>query len=327
MRASTLIAWMIGGAFLWIAGPTVWADPAREALKLYRQKRYDEAAKRWQEVLARHPEDPVVQYDLGAASYRQGQYQLAAQALSHALSSAGAKLRSRIAYNLGNSQYRQGQAKEASSPNEAMQRYQQALDAYKTAVQQDPRDIDAKFNYELTQERMKQLKAKAQQPQASQTPSKDPSSQQPASSTPHSGSGSEQAQQTPDDNAQQGNGQREQESAAQQGQQSEPQPGQQAQQQQATPSADRSQDKSASTSEAQSTKPSSSNESPNASVGGREASKAPQAEVRKSDATASDGRALSTQQALWILDAIQQEERTPLANRGQAQERSVERDW
>ena len=326
-----VVAWCVTVVSMWITAPTAWADSASEGLKLYRQKRYDEAAKRWQDTLAKHPEDPVAQYDLGAATYRQGHYSAAAQAFSHALSSAGPVLRSRIAYNLGNSQYRLGQAKAASSPNEALPFYQQALDAYRTAVQQDPHDVDAKFNYELTQQRMKQLKAKAQQSQASQSQSTDQSPQQQASSAPQSDSGNDQARQAHADQAQQAKAQDKQRSAAQPGQETQQTPGQPGgtQEQQAGPSAERAQDQttSASASETPPRDRSSKESASTGSIKEAEPSNASQTETGTSGAPATDAHAISTQQALWILDAIQQEERTPMADHGPAQERSVERDW
>lgn len=334
MRITALIPWVVASAVIGAAEPPAWAGSAQEALKLYQQRRYDEAAKRWQDALEKHPDDPVVQYDLGATLYRQGEYQPAAEAFNHSLSSAGDSLRSRIAYNLGNSRYRQGQAKESSSPDDAMPLYQQALDAYQTAIQQDPRDVDAKFNYELTQQRLKQLSAKArqsqsQQAQASKSQSKESPSQQ-ASEAQRSGS--EQAQQEQASAPQLSDRQAEQRQA-QQGQQSEPQSGQQGQPQEpqaaqsGTPSQEESGQTEASAQEPQSGDPSSKTPGSAASAGG-DGSKTPKTDAGTPGAPEQDAHTLSRQQALWILDAIQQEERNvPARPNGQAQERTPEHDW
>ena len=57
-------------------------------------------------------------------------------------------------YNLGNTLHRQGQL-------------EQSLMAYRKAIQLDPTDLDAKYNYELTQRMLEQMQSQQSQPQQS----------------------------------------------------------------------------------------------------------------------------------------------------------------
>lgn len=284
-------------------------EPTRAAAALYKRERYDDAAKRLERAMERHPDDPLLQYDLGTVRYRQRHYEEAAQSLNHALAQAGSPLQGRISYNLGNTHYRQAQAKASSAAQEAATLYRQALEDYKTAIRNDPRDRDAQYNYELTQRRMQQLNATQQQAkQQGDQSQRQREKRQPAG------------------------GQEKQDGASSQSQAG------QAQQQAATPSTSTPPDQQGSASHAPSSQQSDqqqtgASQASSAQGDGKTEQPATTADQQASGGTqsssANDGHEISKQQALWILDALRREERgmPQGASQAPARERAVEQDW
>ncbi|MBI4598421.1 MAG: tetratricopeptide repeat protein [Candidatus Omnitrophica bacterium] len=139
-------------------------------------------------------DDAKREYNQGTALYRQGRYDEAAEALRRALGAAAPKLQAKAAYNLGNAQYRQGQATLTTKPDEAIDRYRGALEQYRTAIRRNPRDTDARYNYELVDRWLKQLETQPSQGQQ-QTPQG--SANEPASDQPQGGAPSQQPEQQP----------------------------------------------------------------------------------------------------------------------------------
>ena len=93
--------------------------------------------------------DPDLDYNLGAAAYRAGRYEEAADAFTAAESSPRLAP-GRPAYNLGNARYMAGD-------------YQGAMDAFRETLRADPANEDARLNYELAR---RQLEAGAPPPQS-----------------------------------------------------------------------------------------------------------------------------------------------------------------
>lgn len=117
----------------------------------------DPQASRFEYLLKRQPNNPALHYNLGTVRYRRGRYDQAAESLSTAIASSRASLQGRASYNLGNTHYRLGRAAEQASPDQAIEFYQQALEDYRLAIRQDPKDRDAKYNYELVDRRLQAL--------------------------------------------------------------------------------------------------------------------------------------------------------------------------
>ncbi|MDB6085959.1 MAG: Mg-chelatase subunit ChlD, partial [Gammaproteobacteria bacterium] len=89
-------------------------------------------------------DQPTEEYNKGTAAYRAGQFPLAAQAFQQSISHAPSSDAKRLAdqedayYNLGNTLYRTGQKIEQSAPQEAIQKWTDAVKAYETALQLRP---------------------------------------------------------------------------------------------------------------------------------------------------------------------------------------------
>jgi Ca-activated chloride channel homolog len=130
-----------------------------EGNKLYKEKKYPEALKRYTEAQLEAPDSPQLHYNLGNVFFRQGEVEKAREEYRRALAAADASLDPRAVYNLGNTFLNQ-------------QQYQEAVEAYQRTLKLSPKDMDAKRNLELA------LLAMKQQKQQQQSSGKDPNEDQ-----------------------------------------------------------------------------------------------------------------------------------------------------
>lgn len=146
----TLSGKLVVGVFLAGAlGPFGGAAHQRteEGNRLYVEKAYDDALRAYTEAQVELPEAPVLFYDIGNVLYRQGDLEGAEEAWTRAMVGADQELQADIAHNLGNARYQR-------------QAFQEAIDAYRRALQARPDDRDTKRNMELA---LRQLQAQQQQ--------------------------------------------------------------------------------------------------------------------------------------------------------------------
>lgn len=146
-----------------------WLDPharAREGNRLYAEGKFDDAAAKYNEALVDDPDSARLHFNLGDARYRQGKFDEALQAFQQIPTTDDDKARtSRVAYNAGNALYKLGAAAEAGKPQEALQRWGEAVAAYRRALGADPENVDAKFNHEFVMKRIADLKKKLEEQQ------------------------------------------------------------------------------------------------------------------------------------------------------------------
>jgi Ca-activated chloride channel family protein len=106
---------------------------------------------------------PVLDYNAGTTAYRAGQFAQAAQSFQQSISHAPSSDLKRLGvqedayYNLGNALYRAGQKTEQSSPQETLQKWNDAVKAYETALQLRADDADSKFNRDLVKRKIDAL--------------------------------------------------------------------------------------------------------------------------------------------------------------------------
>ena len=144
-----------------------WLDPVRDAItegnRLFHAGQFEEALTRYGQVLVDDPDSPLLNFNMGAAHYKAGNYDAALSSLARVPGEDDAQPRTaRTAYNLGNTRYQIGAAAEAAQPQAALEAYTAAQAAYRRALGLDPSDRDAKFNYELVAKKIEQLKERMQ---------------------------------------------------------------------------------------------------------------------------------------------------------------------
>lgn len=141
-----------------------WADPAasknNEGNRLYNQKRYDDALKKYTDAQASRPDASELHYNIGNVLFRKKEYDKAIEEYRRAQASPDPVLSQAATFNRGNALLMQGR------PEEAIQAYVQALRAR-------PDDTDAKRNLEIAL-RLLDQKKKQQQQQKQQEQKQDP---------------------------------------------------------------------------------------------------------------------------------------------------------
>lgn len=157
----------LGMATMWELGSQAHASVS-DAEKDYRAGKFTQAAGEYKSESAQHPEDARLQLNLGAATYKSGDYAAANAALQQALHTAprsgepatALDLQQRAYYDLGNSLYRTGQKSVQADPSETIARWKEAISSYDGALKLNPRDADATYNRDLVKKKLAQLERK-----------------------------------------------------------------------------------------------------------------------------------------------------------------------
>jgi len=162
-RAAATAALAAGLALL----PWAPADAASagEAKRLYDAGQYAAARDAYRAAHEADPENRDLDFNLGAAAYKAGDFAAAAAAFARALQSEQPARQQQSFYNLGNTQFRLGEAAREQDPQQTMAAWQQALEAFDQAIALDAEDADAKWNRELVAKALEELQQQQQQQQ------------------------------------------------------------------------------------------------------------------------------------------------------------------
>jgi Ca-activated chloride channel homolog len=135
--------------------PRKAAQLNNRANALYTAKKFDEAAQLYDDAATRAPDAAEIAYNRGNALFREGKLAEAVEQLQHGAESGDPVVRQRSLYNLGNTQY-------------AAKKLPEAAAAFRQALVLDPRDRDAKINYEKVLRELQQQQQQQQQQQGQQ---------------------------------------------------------------------------------------------------------------------------------------------------------------
>tara|TARA_B100000953_G_C17890258_1_gene381019 strand:+ start:160 stop:756 length:597 start_codon:yes stop_codon:yes gene_type:complete len=102
----------------------------------YQSQEYDAAREYYESVLDKNDQNTQAQFGRGSSAFQQGDMAIAKHAFEQALKSKDTALQSKAMYNLGNTFYKNEQTEEA-------------LAFYRKALELNPNDKDAKYNYEF----------------------------------------------------------------------------------------------------------------------------------------------------------------------------------
>ena len=218
LSAALVLAALSGVAL--VRTPPVWASP-RTAQAAYDKGQYAQAQRDYAQSLKSDPTSSQLQFNLGAAAYRAHDFAAAAEAFSNALKTRDIPQQQSAYYNLGNALFRQGEKAQATDPQLTMKTWQQSLGAYDTALQLQPGDPDAKFNRDVVQRRLDELKRQQQQNQQGHNSQQNQNKQDPQhQKDPDAGN----PQQRSQDHSEQQNQQNQQNQQSQQSQPSQQNP-------------------------------------------------------------------------------------------------------
>jgi Ca-activated chloride channel family protein len=131
----------------------------------YEHAQFSKAQRDYAQSLKKDPNRTRLQFNLGAAAYKAGDFAAAAAAFNNALRTREIPLQQSAYYNLGNALFRQGEKGLSTDPQATIKTWQQSIGAYDTALQIRPTDADAKFNRGVVQRRLDELQKQQKQKQ------------------------------------------------------------------------------------------------------------------------------------------------------------------
>lgn len=155
-----------------VAAPRAWASPLT-AQDEYQKGQYARAQREYAQSLKSDPSQSHLQFNLGAAAYKAGDFAAATSAFNNALKTREIPLQQSAYYNLGNALFRQGEKTVATDSQSTIATWQQSLGAFDTALQLKPSDADAKFNRNVVKTRLDELRRQQQQQQQQNQNGKD----------------------------------------------------------------------------------------------------------------------------------------------------------
>ncbi len=130
----------------------------KKANKLYEQGKYAEALSIYEKALLESPGNKKLSMNKGSAQYKLQQFDKAEESYKNALSIENQKARAELLYNMGNVLNMQGDQLAQQGNQEAMEKYKAAKESYIKALEIEPSDMDAKWNLEITQQKIKKQK-------------------------------------------------------------------------------------------------------------------------------------------------------------------------
>ncbi len=145
--------------------------------KFYQEGAFDKAGEEYAKAAEDSPDDPRIQYNLGAAQYRLGNFEDAEDTLRKALQTDDPVLQKDTYYNLGNTLFRLGESTQSIDPEQTIEIWEEGLTEYENSLNIDPEDEDAQFNYELLEKRIEELKQQQQEQQENQDQDQDQQNQ------------------------------------------------------------------------------------------------------------------------------------------------------
>ncbi|MBF0489964.1 MAG: tetratricopeptide repeat protein [Candidatus Omnitrophica bacterium] len=145
----------------------------REANELFKKKQWDSAIDLYLNALEHTQNADIVQYDLGAAFYKKGNYDQAIEHLKKAESDKNKRLSQKAAYNLGNAQYKKGLSLEDQKIDEAITSLQKSTEEYTKALSLNSKDQDADYNRKVVEKELERLKEKKKDQQQKQDQKQD----------------------------------------------------------------------------------------------------------------------------------------------------------
>ena len=101
----------------------------------YENQEFEAAQQYYESVLMERGNNPEAHFGRGASSFQRGDLETAKQSFEQSLKSEDASLQAKAMYNLGNTFYQN-------------QKTEEALAFYRKALELDPTDKEAKYNYE-----------------------------------------------------------------------------------------------------------------------------------------------------------------------------------
>jgi Ca-activated chloride channel family protein len=147
------------------AGAVSVAGQVDRGNKAYKTGNFDQAADLYQQALIIDPKSASVEYDLGTAFYKKGDYANALGHLQKALLTEDPLIAQQVHFNLGNTLYMSGISLQESNIQQAIDQLEKSLGYFQKVLNAVPKDTDAKSNYDFVKNELERLKQKQKEQQ------------------------------------------------------------------------------------------------------------------------------------------------------------------
>lgn len=140
-----------------LATGTALGSP-RSARRAYDQGDYNTALEEYRRLLQKESADSRLLYNAGAAAYQAGRFDEAANFFTEAQRTSDLQLMQQSFYNRGNALFRQGESELGLDPDATIERWQEAVKEYDSALRMNEADKMAAHNKAFVEEKLMALK-------------------------------------------------------------------------------------------------------------------------------------------------------------------------
>ncbi len=171
MKKNIVLVLMGIACFLGFAAIAFAQGPAtivKRGNRRYTKNDFDQALKLYNQAQSAAPDSAEIDFDIGTAQYKKGDYQSAVSSFEKASATKDRDLEAKALYNIGNSKYKMGLLKENTNLAETVALMRESLDYYKRSIDLNSKDRDPKINHELVEKQLKVLLDKLKEQEQNQ---------------------------------------------------------------------------------------------------------------------------------------------------------------